>query len=610
MNDRIASGYADFVLPFVVGMVFVLGYCLFSLIRILWELPGDDRRRFLRSLVTPRTALRNIRDIFLDCLIHVKLWRRNPLLGYMHSSIAFGWFMIIVLGHLEVMLFVPHRIHFFYYPIFFNYFVAETSGTVQGAALFFLMDFFLLMILSGIALAIIKRIRSRWFGLRRTTRPSLLDRIGLYALWSIFPLRLLAEGFTAHISGGSFLTVPLNSLFRSFLGNDMNMLPTWWAYSCALCVFMCVLPFTRYMHIPAEMLLIPLRNAGLTIRHPRRGLAKVEVYSCPGCGVCIDACPMTVKKANVRDTTVYLNRNIRRGNERRIEEISDKCLLCGKCTALCQVGVEGPVLRIAQRARRSFGLEPDFSSLSLAPALATMERFDGTQQAGERVAYFAGCMTQLTPGISRSVESLLKKAGVDYRFIDRDGGLCCGRPMLTTGRFRQAWQLIRKNSELIRASGATTLLLSCPICYKVFREHYKLEGIRVVHHSVYFHELMQQGRLDPVKGDLNYVFHDPCELGRGSGIYEEPRRILGRSGYLTEAEKNRAESICCGGSLGSLTLDFQARADITEAALRNLTVGGPDVIVTACPLCRSTLRRYADRPVRDLAEVLDRQTPA
>ena len=38
--------------------------------------------------------------------------------------------------------------------------------------------------------------------------------------------------------------------------------------------------------------------------------------------------------------TVYLNRQLRRGNEKRIEEISDKCLMCGKCSVVCQVQVE------------------------------------------------------------------------------------------------------------------------------------------------------------------------------------------------------------------------------------------------------------------------------
>ena len=140
MRERLASGFDPFVLPFLIGMLFVLGYCLFGAIRILFELPAKDRKRFLISLVTPATAWKNIKDIFLNCLLHVKLWKRNRTLGYMHSSIAFGWFMIILLGHIEVMLFLPHRIKFFYYPIFFNFFVAETESTIQGAVLFFLMD--------------------------------------------------------------------------------------------------------------------------------------------------------------------------------------------------------------------------------------------------------------------------------------------------------------------------------------------------------------------------------------------------------------------------------------------------------------------------------------
>ena len=597
MRERFASGFDPFVIPFVAGMIFVLGYCLFGLIRIFFQLPKEDRKRLLISLVTPKTVLKNIRDIFCDCLLHVKLWKRNKLLGYMHSSIAFGWFMLILLGHIEVMLFIPRRIHLFYYPIFFNYFVAETEETIQGSLLFFLMDFFLLVILSGIILAIVKRVRSLIFGMRRTTRLSLTDNIGLYSLWAIFPLRMLAESFTAHISGGSFLTEPANWIILHIFGNNLNILPTWWAYSIALCIFMCILPFSRYMHIPAEMMLIPLRNAGLRIRHPRKGFAKLEVLSCPGCGLCIDACPMSVKKANTRDCTVYLNRQIRRGNERRIEEISDKCLLCGKCEAVCQVGVEGPALRIAQRESRHYGLGQDYSGIDIAPLT------EGAK--GAKVLYFAGCMSRLTPRIGRSVESLLKKAGVDYKWMDREEGICCGRPMLTAGRKEEAMQMIGKNEEIIKASGADTLVLSCPICYRIFKENYNLPGVRVVHYSEYFSELEKAGRLSFRKGDICYVYHDPCELGRGSGIYETPRRLIGESAYLSEAAKTREGSVCCGGSLGSLTLDFQAREAITKGSLENLYTSKADAIATACPLCLATFSRYSDRPVRDLAEILD-----
>lgn len=602
MRERFLTGFDPFVLPFMIGMVFILSYCVAGLVRIIMQLPNEDKKKFFISLITPKTIWKNIRDIFCDCLLHVKIWKRNKLLGYMHSSIAFGWFMLIVIGHIEVLLYVPHKAKFIYYPIFFRYFVAEDETTLKGTLLFFLMDFFLLVVLSGIFLAMIKRLRSRFFGMRRTTNPSLTDLIGLYSLWAIFPLRLLAEGFTADISGGSFLTRSLNHVFTSFLGNHVNMLPTWWAYSIALGIFFCVLPFSRYMHIPAEILLIPLRNAGIRITNARKGFAKAQVYSCPSCGLCIDACPMGIMKTHIRDTTVYLNRQLKRGNEERIEEISDKCLLCGKCTAICPVGVQGDRLRIAQRSLRRYGISPDYSNISTSGISAEIGKYAGN---GEKVLYFAGCMTALTPKIMRATESVLTRAGIDYRVMDRDGGICCGRPMLMAGRREQARQMIEKNTEIIRESGASILLLSCPICYRIFREEYRLDGIEVLHHTEYFARLIAGGRITMRESSVRYAYHDPCELGRGCGIYDEPRAVISGAGILVEAEKNRKESICCGGSLGSLTLGMDKRKAMTENAIANLCHEPSDVIVTACPLCLATFAKYSDRPVEDIAEVVD-----
>ena len=55
-------------------------------------------------------------------------------------------------------------------------------------------------------------------------------------------------------------------------------------------------------------------------------------------------------------------------------------------------------------------------------------------------------------------------------------------------------------------------------------------------------------------------------------------------------------------------MGFDNRRPVTEAALANLTAGSPDAIVTACPLCKSTFSRYSDRPVMDIAEIIDKAT--
>jgi len=598
MKERILAAYDPFVLPFVFGMTFVLCYCLIALVRVLVQLKPADRQKFALSLITPSAIARNVRDLFCDCLFHVKLWKRNKVLGYMHASIAFGWFMIIVIGHIETILYIPERLHKLYYPIFFRYFMEEQNQTLQGSFFFFLMDFFLLIILSGITIAIIKRFRSRIVGMRRTTRLTLTDLIGLYSLWAIFPLRWIAEGFTAGVAGGSFMTIPINWLLRNFMSNPQNFTLAWWLYSLALGTFLTVLPFTRYMHIPAEILLIPMRNAGLPVRHTRKGFTLAMLYACPSCGVCIDACPMGVQKKNVQDATVYMVRSLRRRNQRRSLVNAEKCLMCGKCAALCQVQLDACGIRLAYRTaqeKKNNRLPADFSYLAaVAP-----------RQVGEdKVLYYAGCMSSLTPVISRSVQKVLEAAGVDWEMLDKDGSICCGRPLMLAGRQEEARQLIEKNRKLIEDSGAQVLLVSCAICYRIFKEQYGLIGVEVMHYTEYFNQLIAEGRLKLENGHETLVYHDPCDLGRGCGIYDAPRQALAAVGQLVPAPKERKESICCGGSVGSLTLRYEDREPITRGSVENLTANNPEQIVTACPLCLKTLSRYAPVPVRDFAEII------
>lgn len=625
--DRIPSGYSNFVIPFVVGISFMLIWLTAGLIRLLAKIPAKDRRRLWKSLFIPKIALKNIKDLFCDCLFHTKIWKRKPLLGYMHSAIAFGWFMLIVLGHLEVALFVPKHLAWteggLFYPIFYRFFVWINPGhvTLRGWFFFFLMDFFLLYVITGVGMAIFKRFRSIVLGMRHTTKPSLADRIALYSLWLIFPLRLLAESFTADLSGGSFLTIPVNHLWHLIFGDKLFFMPVWWAYSICLGLFFAAMPFSRYMHILTEVLWILLRNAGLKPSHPRKGVAEAEIYACSSCGLCLDACPMNVQKKNLKYSSVYFIRFLRRHNEKKINDIAEKCLMCDKCHALCPVGVDAPALRRAQRATVNNSLVYDYSYLKSCQSASAIS---GSFNAGvsetmvtsaPEVMYFAGCMTHLTPRIIKSVEKVFKAASVNYVFADRDGEICCGRPLMLAGKTSAAQETIAANKKMILESGCRTLVLSCPICYKIFKEEYGLKDIEVLHYTQYIKRLVDEGRLKLNAGGESIVYHDPCELGRGCGVYAEPRDVLSRVGTLVKAGKEGDESVCCGGSLGSLTLDARDRAKITESSLANLVVNKPQTIVTACPLCLMTFSGPAldavnaeGNPVKvnDFAEVVSR----
>ena len=602
--------FDPFVLPFVLGMTFVLLYCVIGMIRIIFQLPKQDRRKFGRSLITPQTLWKDIKDLFNDCLLHVKIWKRKPLLGYMHSSIAFGWFMIIIIGHMEAVAFSPLRdmpVPFWekmasnlYLPIFLRYFAIE-DVSLKAQIYSFLMDFFLLIIISGIGIAVLKKKKPKNVGLKRVTKFGIREDLVRIALWTIFPLRFLAEASIAGITGGSFLTEFIgNKLIFGGNYNETLSLVLWWAYSIDLAIFMFVLPFTRYMHIPAEALLILLRNAGLKTTEPRKGYAVAEIYSCPSCGLCIDVCPMSEVKDNYKNTAVYFIRNIRKRKRRRdVKNMTEKCLMCGKCIEVCPLGIDSLNIKIAQRNKSYYKIKSDFEYLERLQDHKTTRLQDSP-----KTVYFAGCMSHLTPKITRSMKKIFEAAKENYEFMDAEGSVCCGRPMMLTGKVNEARALIDKNTELIRNSGAKRLVLSCPICYKVFKEEYHLDGIEVLHHTQYINELIENDKLNIDRSDKRYAYHDPCELGRAFGVYDEPRNVIDNIGLLTQGKSDRDMSVCCGGSIGSLIMTMEERDEITRNSIKDLTLNQPDEIVTACPLCLKTFARLSPVEVKDIAEIV------
>ncbi len=601
--------FDPFVIPFVLGMTFVLAYCIIGMIRIIYQLPKKDRRKFGRSFITPKILWQDIKDLFGDCLFHVKIWKRKPLLGYMHSSIAFGWFMIIIIGHFENMALSPLKgmelpfmekmMSNLYMPIFFRYFTIEELS-LKAHIYSFLMDFFLLMIISGIVIAVIKRQKPKQVGLKRVTKFGIREDLVRIALWTIFPFRFLAEASVANFAGGSFLTkfIGFDLIFGGNYNETLSMV-FWWLYSIDLAIFMFVLPFTRYMHIPAEALLILLRNAGLKTTDPRKGYALAEIYSCPSCGLCIDVCPMSENKNNnYKKTAVYFMRNIRRKNKREARKMAEICLMCGKCVEVCPLGIESLDIKMAQRSKISYRMKSDFSYLE-------NQQVEPSESKSEsKLVYFAGCMSHLTPKITRSMTKIFEEAKENYEFLDANGSICCGRPMMLTGKIAEAKALIDKNKSLIEKTGAKRLVLSCPICYKVFREEYNLEGVEILHHTQYINELIEKEKISVDRSDKRYVYHDPCELGRAFSVYDEARNIIDNIGLLTAAKSEKDLAVCCGGSIGSLTMTKEERDEITINSINNLTINNPEEIVTACPLCQKTFAKLSPINVKDIAEIV------
>lgn len=567
-------------------MSLLFAYLILKYASWIWYFDRDDKLRILRGLFSIKT-LKAIKEIFLESLLHHRIFLVNKRLGYMHMSLAFGWFLLIVIGDIEARVYM-HGSAPFYMPIFFQFFVPNDENFPFARGFIQLMDASLLLILSGIAFALIKRFYSRIVGMKRTTKLRPRDKVVLYSLWLIFPLRLFAESATCGMYGsGGFLTGTVGAAMASFLPLEAIAYPLWWAYSIDLCIFFLCLPFSRYMHIPTEMLLIFFRNWGIKLKPDNPILEEVMILSCPRCGICIDRCQLNTNLDNHDTQAVYFLQRIRNGEVHTAQ--AKNCLMCGRCESVCPVGIDLNAIRL--RHRQNFTPK----EIVLPYENKEAEKVD--------IVYFIGCMGHLVPKTKDAMVKILQASGDRYWFMDADGGICCGRPMKLAGQTDAAQKLMQKNRQSIIDSGAHTLVTSCPICYKVFKEDYNL-NINILHHTEYIDQLIKNGKIKVNKKDISVTYHDPCELGRGSGIYEQPRSVLQNVSTLKPIADECKHSLCCGGSLANITLQSADKQRIAEKTMQTLTANSPDVVATACPLCKKTLDRTHIAPVADVAELV------
>lgn len=604
--------FEPFIIPFNIGLYFILLYAVARSVIWFRQLSKPDKLRLQRGFFGIAFG-QSLREIFMESLIHRKILKQNFRLGYMHMSLAFGWFLLILFGTIEADIFGVTHLNPPHKAIFFKYFNPEHGKTGFEAAWSFLMDFILAFILSGLLLAIFKRFWSRIVGMKRTTKLKPLDKVALTSLWLIFPSRLLAESFTSGAYGtGSFLTGSLGSWLASFLPAHEMAYPFWWLYSLSLGTFFVLLPLTRYMHIPTELFLIFMRNSGIRTGDKPGAYSEVAVHSCSSCGICIDTCQMNFSAGINSMQSAYLMKAIRNNSD--TFDIAHNCLLCGRCDQKCPVGIELSPIRMIQRR----GGAPAGGKTSILRKYFPEKRvmLPAKQHQGNSfgylpavnpektdILYFAGCMTHLTPSIKNAMVTILNASGLNWKFMDEIGGACCGRPLMLAGQDKEARELINFNSQIIWKSGAQILVTSCPICYKVFRESYYLD-VEVMHHSQFIKNLIDDGTVRMNFLQKRVTYHTPCELGRNSGVYDEPKELLRYLAVLEKTGYDDENSLCCGGSLGNIKLDGRDRSRIASDVVAALTSCNPDFVATACPLCKKTLSNASSRTrIIDIAEL-------
>ncbi len=376
-----------------------------------------------------------------------------------------------------------------------------------------------------------------------------------------------------------------------------------------------------------------------------------ELDACTNCQICAEICPAVEASQDGELSGVHRLKKLkqllkrRRGfwawywgrpTEKELKEFSDtvfKCTLCGNCEQVCPVGIGLKNLWLS--------LRQDLHSSDAYPAKIDMieenlesshnvfdedneercewveemedEPEDGLIRDQAEVVYFTGCVASFYPmaqEIPVALAEVLNAAEVDYTLLGKEEW-CCGFPLLGAGLKDKAQELIDHNLEAVREKGAGKVVFACPSCYQMWREHYPAEGLELYHATQFLAELVEQGRIPLKEKPLKVTYHDPCDLGRGAGEYEAPRRILRAipGVEFVELPHNRENCRCCGGGGNLEMIDADLSSKIAQQKIEEVLSTGAEAVISSCQQCMRTMATYSRRnklplKVMDITQLL------
>jgi len=339
-----------------------------------------------------------------------------------------------------------------------------------------------------------------------------------------------------------------------------------------------------------------------------------KIYDCISCMACSQACPSGVHPDELVSTVKI---QIRKKPLPLQEFITKKVVshpLRMISSLLPVVLYEKSGLRRLLKRTKLMDLVPEGLSRfdSMLPQLSGKPVYRGKRvvfspgkEIKHRVAYFPGCAQNLVfTSVAQSTINVLLKNDCEVT-IPR-GAVCCGMPHLGYGIAEEAQKLARQNIDAFESAGVEYIITDCATCGSTLKGYVALlagepeyetrarsfsDKIRDITEF-----LMKDISLNRDFGKLSYrvTYHEPCHLGRGQSLKEEPRKLLREILGDNFVEMSESDS-CCGGA-GSYTITHKKISmKILDRKMRNLKDSQAEVIVTGCPGCEIQLAQGIKR---------------
>ncbi|MEA3339748.1 MAG: (Fe-S)-binding protein, partial [Chloroflexota bacterium] len=364
-----------------------------------------------------------------------------------------------------------------------------------------------------------------------------------------------------------------------------------------------------------------------------------KLFTCMQCGTCTSSCPTAFA---MDYSPRQLWQMLRLGME---EEIVNSqtfwlCTVCKSCQVRCPRGISITDTMVALKEYATLkGINVPTGMQMLGETVTTKYNISGDDNRSRQiwsenlpqiplgvtprrrradVVYFIGCVGSFYPrvySIPQSLVQILERGDVEFTTMGGDEW-CCGYPLYVAGMKDRMAELARHNVQQVRRVGAKRVIFTCPSCYYAWTHLYPdlvdVSGIQLQHASEFLTEMLDDGKLPPL-GPVEEIvtYHDPCDLGRKSGVYDAPRKVLTSIPglELREMASNRENSLCCGGGGDVEIADPTVSRAVAGRRMAQVQATGARYVASACQQCKRTLQEGARRHkirVRaiDLAELV------
>lgn len=377
------------------------------------------------------------------------------------------------------------------------------------------------------------------------------------------------------------------------------------------------------------------------IEEPGEKNLKNEFFNCVQCGYCMNYCPTrqewlsSTPRGRILATKYLFFPYPQRNKELPPNYLNSifQCTLCGRCGIDCSVEIKSPQIWIDLRSQlisQGFELEslkaltaslkesyniasrPNEQRANWARRLKLRNKLE--RREGAKVVYFVGCITSFYPmvqDIARSFIQILDLAGIDFSILGGEEW-CCGYPLLSAGHREEAGRFIKHNVDKVKEIGAECVVVTCPGCYRMWKDEYQnIIGQKppfdVFHSTEFLARLIEQGKIKFKGLEKEVTYHDPCDLGRNSGIYDEPRYIISKIPGIkfVELKDNREYCNCCGSG-GDLLITNQALSlEIAGRKVKEILDTKTQSLITACPSCirAISMAKTAEKAQFDILDI-------